>query len=572
MPRIPLTPISVDDFTYQPGVHLFLLTHLHTDHLKGLSPTWDHGTILGSNITIGLLKKRMPGLDTRLMKEVEAGTVFRAPVDKAGHEVIDISVLPVAHCIGSVMYLLRGYFGTVMCTGDFRYSSSKKMLVNIPELQRDVIDDIFLDDTFLDPMHDFPDWPTATNQIFNFLDEIERTSKRPLDRILVKVDLWGKEELLIDLATRYETLVVVTPERMEMLELAMGLGLIPDVWTTIPSEGRIVTVSYKPKDTNIAYLSKQGGLNIAAVIPSGWVGTKPVVSKGGRVIRVGYSAHSSFSEILDFIAWLRPQAIQGISRNDGNEAIRKHLFHLTRNYPKPEVSLIDRLQRGKLVPKCVSTTFSRAGTSTFKWGANQNTNVVKTPRRRGVQWQEAEPTQESVSEPIAEVFTTPEKQKVMTPVLVPTPVKTPESVQTLFKDTSDEEDEPLQSLQQQEEEQPFPSGLADLGDAYSIMSDLTTKLANPAARPPLPPRQRSAEVRQIARRLVSVDDCPSSPVDSLLSELIESDTTPQKPKLNWRPPTPPKAKKRKLPTQRESGGTTPQLSMLKKLQKKMPAS
>ncbi|KAJ9453583.1 DNA ligase 6 [Diplonema papillatum] len=359
MPRIPLTPIAVDDFSYAPGVTIFLLTHLHTDHLKGLSPTWDRGTIYCSELTLELLQKRMPGLDSSVLSPVPDHSSVRVPLDSSGYEYIDIMSLSVSHCLGAVMFLLRGYFGTVLCTGDFRYSASVHSLKGVPELQRDMIDDIYLDDTFLDPRHDFPPWDVAQRQVLSFIEAHEAAHGR-LDKILIKVDLWGKEELLVQLANALETLVVVTPERMEMLQVAVAKGLISNVFTTNPHEGRIATVGYRPKDSNLVFKCKTTGLRIVGIIPSGWVGTDPVLSKNERVVRVGYSAHSSYSEILDFVEWLRPRSVVGISRGDGNRAVDEHLARFLRNHPAPPVGIVDRLERGARVPQQVLGALRRS--------------------------------------------------------------------------------------------------------------------------------------------------------------------------------------------------------------------
>ena len=388
MPRIPLTPISVDDFSYAPGVTIYLLTHLHTDHLKGLSPSWDKGIIYGSALTLQLLRLRMAGIDENRLIAIEEGTQKIISLDETGHIQVAITCLEVGHCLGAVMFLLRGYFGSILCTGDFRYSATE--LQGIPELQSNIIDDIYLDDTFLDPRHDFPDWTIAGNQIIDFICESKA------DQILIKVDLWGKEELLAKLAKRFQTLVVVSQERFKMLSVAIDMGLLPPIFTTDPTEGRIHTVSYKPKDENLLYKSKTMNINFIGIIPSGWVGTHPVISKNKKVIRVGYSAHSSFSELLSFISWLRPKAIQGISRHDSNSAIHKYLSKFYRDPGNPE-SLLQRLDYGRLIPKHVLLTLTkninsardtkrnRAGMLKRNAQGSAPGGVVKARRRGGVQ-------------------------------------------------------------------------------------------------------------------------------------------------------------------------------------------
>ena len=56
--RIPKTPIIVDEFKFVPGVYIYLLTHLHTDHTSGLKPSWNCGTIYCSKVTKALLLEK----------------------------------------------------------------------------------------------------------------------------------------------------------------------------------------------------------------------------------------------------------------------------------------------------------------------------------------------------------------------------------------------------------------------------------------------------------------------------------------------------------------------------------
>eukprot|EP01063_Lacrimia_lanifica_P008214 TRINITY_DN15301_c0_g1_i1.p1 TRINITY_DN15301_c0_g1~~TRINITY_DN15301_c0_g1_i1.p1 ORF type:complete len:1106 (+),score=106.75 TRINITY_DN15301_c0_g1_i1:153-3470(+) len=357
MPRIPLSPIAVDDFSYAPGVSVYLLTHLHTDHLKGLSPSWARGVIYGSPVTLQLLRIRMPGIDETRLRPVAEGSETRLYLDAGKQIHVDMTTIGVAHCVGSVMYLLKGYFGTVLCTGDFRFSASEAALRRLPMLQQDVVDDIYLDDTFLDPRHDFPPQETTTEQVLTFLDEHANEHGR-VDAVLVRTDLLGKEDLLVAIALHLETMVVVSPERMALLEPAIAHGLLPNVFTTDRDAGRVAAVPYRPRDHDLMYRSQKTGRNVVGVIPTGWVGTMPELSKHKRVLRVGYSCHSSYSELLTFVEWLRPRACHSISRGDRNAAIDRYVGHLLRDHPAAPVTLLDRLDRGRKVPHAVLSALS----------------------------------------------------------------------------------------------------------------------------------------------------------------------------------------------------------------------
>jgi DNA cross-link repair 1B protein len=66
------TSISVDSF--KPNLArntsarpLYFLTHGHTDHLDGLHPSWSHGLLFCTPITMALLKKRFEFEDTTML-------------------------------------------------------------------------------------------------------------------------------------------------------------------------------------------------------------------------------------------------------------------------------------------------------------------------------------------------------------------------------------------------------------------------------------------------------------------------------------------------------------------------
>ena len=64
---------------------------------------------------------------------------------------MQVKIIDANHCPGSCMFLLEGYFGTILHTGDFRFDP--KILEHIKDNK---IDTLYLDDTFCSPEYDFP--------------------------------------------------------------------------------------------------------------------------------------------------------------------------------------------------------------------------------------------------------------------------------------------------------------------------------------------------------------------------------------------------------------------------------
>jgi DNA cross-link repair 1B protein len=119
-------------------------------------------------------------------------------------------LMDACHCPGAVMFLFRGKMGTILHTGDFRFSES--MLGNpylFPKENHNTekkgmsiqIDTLFLDNTFADPTYDFP----SREEAYKGLKEVVRQHKEY--RIFIFSYYLGKEEVFINLAEDFETLV-----------------------------------------------------------------------------------------------------------------------------------------------------------------------------------------------------------------------------------------------------------------------------------------------------------------------------------------------------------------------------
>ena len=94
--------------------------------------------------------------------------------DEDKKEGVSVVLMDAFHCPGAVMFLFRGKMGTVLHTGDFRFS--EKMFDNpflFPESRKNPtmkgisidVDYLFLDNTFADPGYDTPSREEAYKQL-----------------------------------------------------------------------------------------------------------------------------------------------------------------------------------------------------------------------------------------------------------------------------------------------------------------------------------------------------------------------------------------------------------------------
>ena len=157
------------------------MTHIHTDHLKGLKDDWNLGRIYCSKVTRRLLIDRYPNLKVHTIG-LELQEEHLIYLDKTqNEESITVTLFDSNHCPGSVMYLFKGIIGSVLHTGDFRYS--RRIFSNYPLLypnEKDneelraistSVDHLIVDCTFGDPNIIFP----AQDDAMRSIEEIVAT-------------------------------------------------------------------------------------------------------------------------------------------------------------------------------------------------------------------------------------------------------------------------------------------------------------------------------------------------------------------------------------------------------------
>ncbi|XP_042347889.1 5' exonuclease Apollo isoform X2 [Plectropomus leopardus] len=290
---IPHTPLAVDFWYVRkcPGTRLFFLSHMHSDHTMGLTSTWSNRPIYCSPTTATLLRLKLQ-VKEQWIHPLELDEPYLLPLDDIGKERLTVTLIDANHCPGAVMFLFEGYFGSILYTGDFRYTPS---MLRQPCLRNNTtIDVLYLDNTNCDPNRTLPSRQRATQQV----KEIIRS--HPNHNVVIGLYALGKESLLVELAMEFKTWIEVSFERMETLR-ALEL---PDVFTTDPGAGRIRAVEQSEIcSATLTQWNKEDPT--LAIFPT----SRPLVSFNPNVYVVPYSDHSSYQELEDFVSALKPTTL-----------------------------------------------------------------------------------------------------------------------------------------------------------------------------------------------------------------------------------------------------------------------
>ncbi|NXX63438.1 DCR1B exonuclease, partial [Scopus umbretta] len=183
-----------------------------------------------------------------------------------------------------------------LLAGDFRYTSAMR---GEPALRGRHIDRLYLDNTHCHPQRPLPSRQRATRQAAHVI------RAHPRHHVVIGVYSLGKETLLVDLAMEFSTWVVVSPWRLEQMRLLE----LPDVFTAEEGAGwiRAVDVAEIRWDTLASWNVLHPTI---AILPTG----RPVKVTHPKIHPIPYSDHSSFSELCEFVKWLKPCSVIPIVR------------------------------------------------------------------------------------------------------------------------------------------------------------------------------------------------------------------------------------------------------------------
>uniref|UniRef100_A0A2N9I780 Protein artemis n=2 Tax=Fagus sylvatica TaxID=28930 RepID=A0A2N9I780_FAGSY len=387
--------ISVDRWTGYSQA--YFLTHLHSDHTQGLSSTWAKGPIFCSRLTAKLFPFKFPGFNLSLLRLLVIGTWHSVSLicpSSGSPSFLQVMAIDAHHCPGAVMFLFRGDFGCLLYTGDFRWETTSKraeigrsMLVDA--LKNDVVDILYLDNTYCNPSYVFPSREIAAQQIVDII------VSHPEHDIIIGIDTLGKEDLLLHISRALKIKIWVWPERLQTMHLlgfqdifttktsltrvravprysfsvetVEGLntmhptiGIMPSglPWVVRPLErgdklfGSLLTSRY-----NRSNWSGNGGNQTEK--PNGHLGSVEQFHK--YIYSVPYSDHSCFAEIGEFIKLVQPTNMKGIVTSSSCYVDPLYYFgrHCGANQPAQSLPHNKRKERGERVLAVKNkTTFS----------------------------------------------------------------------------------------------------------------------------------------------------------------------------------------------------------------------
>lgn len=218
--------VAIDNFSAHQA-SAFFLTHMHTDHTRGLHD-WCEGPIFCSRITQTLLQHKWPALVAPVVPlSLNETTSITLP----GHRPFSATSFEANHCPGSVMFLFESTFGKVLHTGDCRLGSQEQSaLMQHPAVSCGPLKLLVLDNTYCHPRFTFLSKQDAAGSTVNIV------LQHPTFNVLIGIDLLGKEDVLAAVARATGECIGVQSSRLTSIAAA---GYDVNLFTTDLSSTRI---------------------------------------------------------------------------------------------------------------------------------------------------------------------------------------------------------------------------------------------------------------------------------------------------------------------------------------------
>ncbi|KAK1556406.1 hypothetical protein Q3G72_004547 [Acer saccharum] len=317
---IPKTRFLIDAFRHASASSVsYFLSHFHSDHYSGLSPTWSKGIIFCSSATSHLLVNIL-----KVPKRFVYPLPLRERVLIDGCEAV---LVDANHCPGAVQFLFKvpcgnGDFERYVHTGDFRFRNE---MVLEPLMNEFVgCDSVFLDTTYCNPKFVFPSQEESVEYVVNVINRFGGGGGRGGVLFLVATYVIGKEKILLEISRKCGRKIHVDERKMEIMRI-LGYGE-SGVFTRDDTESDVHVVGwnvlgetwpyFRPNFGRMKEIMVERGYNkVVGFVPTGWTyevkrNKFAVRSKNMFEIHlVPYSEHSNYDELREYVKFLKPKKV-----------------------------------------------------------------------------------------------------------------------------------------------------------------------------------------------------------------------------------------------------------------------
>nr|XP_049698885.1 DNA cross-link repair 1A protein isoform X2 [Helicoverpa armigera] len=317
------THFAVDAFSYGeiPNVKHYFLTHFHSDHYSGLKKGFNK-LLFCSKITADLCISRL-GVSPKCIHIIKIDETIRI-------DGVEVTAVEANHCPGAIMLVFTLPNGkTLLHTGDFRASP---IMESYPVFWNKYIHTIYLDTTYCNPRYDFPTQEQSLEMALYILRQkkvaLEKVGKK-FSSVLIVCGTYtiGKEKFFLGMSRRVGCSVWACPEKDRVLQAVEGRS-----FSHAPPHScqlHVVPMRDLTHEKLRSYLDSLKGAfsEIVAFKPSGWENGKSTSVERDMVTIHGipYSEHSSFSELIRFVKFLKPkQVVPTVDISGGVRAVQKY--------------------------------------------------------------------------------------------------------------------------------------------------------------------------------------------------------------------------------------------------------
>ncbi|KAM3925915.1 protein artemis isoform 2-T2 [Leptodactylus fuscus] len=324
--------ISIDRFDKENlSAKAYFLSHCHKDHMKGLrAPLLKRKVQSSLKVFLYcspvtkelLLTSPKYAFWEKRIRTIEVDTPTQISlIDEATDDKEDvlITLLPAGHCPGSVMFLFQGQNGTVLYTGDFRLAKGEVARMELLHSGNRVkdIESVYLDTTFCDPK--FFQIPSREECLIGILELVHSwITLSPFHVVWLNCKAaYGYEYLFTNLSEEFGAKVHVNKLDMFRNMPEILCHVTTDRRTQIHACRHPVNEEFLRGNRLPCGMYSCDGvpLRIISIKPSTmWFGertrkTNVIVRAGESSYRACFSFHSSFSEIKDFLSYIKPMNV-----------------------------------------------------------------------------------------------------------------------------------------------------------------------------------------------------------------------------------------------------------------------